>query len=65
MIPAEPLPIDVGDRVRSGRAVGLVLHRDEACARVAFEGALPREVPIADLERVTARKEGVNAHVPS
>lgn len=51
-------PITSGVRVRhsSQRALGdgLVLSVDAGVARVAFEGRLPGEVPVADLVRVGA-----------
>jgi hypothetical protein len=57
-VPADhrsPDPVRAGERARHrpSRAVGLVLCLlPEAQARVAFEGAVPRAVPIDELERV-------------
>lgn len=55
----------VGTRVRCpgrfGRAVGLVLQlRSGNRAWTAFEGRLPEELPIAELERVAARDEAAS-----
>lgn len=55
---SEIAEIKVGDRVRDtcgrtiGLVIGLVAKRREALALVAFEGKLPREVPVGALERI-------------
>lgn len=56
---ASTRPIGVGDRVRflSAREVGLVIAMvdESGCARVAFEGRLPVELPVGALVRVEGR----------
>lgn len=55
---SETNEIKVGDRVRhlSGRTagvvIGLIAKRREVLALVAFEGELPRAVPVGALQRI-------------
>lgn len=57
IVTSETIEIMVGDRVlhRRGRTPGVVIglvKRREALALVAFEGQLPREVPVGALEPI-------------